>query len=103
MKKYVYSLRKKPEHVRKQIFVALMVFSMTVVGSIWVYGLSYRFDEKVALQTEKDVQPLKLFGNMFKSTYQNISASVGSISEPETYTEDTENQIPLVVVEEQNQ
>ncbi len=106
MRAYIKKLQAKDEIVRKQIFFGLMVFSMAIVGSIWIYNLTDRFDDKVKEQAREDVKPFKLFANSISNTYDNISASVGSIKNPkeeikvEVEKVKEEKQIDLIVVSE---
>jgi len=105
---YIRKLQSKPEEVRKQILVASLVFSMAIVGSIWVYSLTDRFGEKkiavVVEEDSKEISPFKLFMNSVSDTYDSISASVGNFaSGKEEVTESTptteEKQIKLIPVE----
>ncbi len=102
MRNYIKKLQSKPEIVRKQIFLGLMVVSMAFVGSVWIYNLTDRFDNKVKEQAREDVKPFKLFANSISGTYENITASVGNIAKPKTEEKkvEEEKQIDLIVVEE---
>lgn len=109
MRAYIKKLQNKDEIVRKQIFAGLMIFSMFIVGFIWIYNLGGRFDKKVKEQAREDIKPFKLFANSISSTYKNISASVGNVSIPKveesTSTQIEEKkveqkQIDLIVIEE---
>lgn len=60
---------------------------MAVVGSIWIYSMSERFNSKVSVQTKEDVKPFSLLGKSLADTYSNISASIGSASLGKTTTD----------------
>ncbi len=100
MYKYIRKIQGKNEDARKQILVASLVFSMAVVGSVWVYSLTDRFGEKkVAENTDTGAKPFTLFANSVSSAYQNISASVANFSLSTKNNETTEKQIDLIPVE----
>lgn len=108
MRTYIKKLQAKDEIVRKQIFFALMVFSMAFVGFIWIYNLTDRFDNKVKEQAREDVKPFKLFANSISGAYSNISASVGNVkkvkseelqkNEESDLVKKNEKQVDLIVV-----
>ncbi len=100
MYKYIKNIQSKEENVRKQILVAYLVFSMAIVGSVWVYSLTSKFGEKkVAQQTETGAKPFTLFASSISSAYQNISASVANFSLSTKSKDTPEKQIDLIVVE----
>lgn len=108
MRAYIKKLQSKEESTRKQILVGAMIGSMSIVGLIWFYSLGVRFgNEEVKEQVSQDIKPFKLFSNSIKDTYNNISASVGSIpSKNNTKVEvdpKLEKQIELIPVEYTNQ
>lgn len=96
MRTYIKKLQAKDEIVRKQIFFGLMVVSMAIVGSIWIYNLTDRFDSKVKEQAREDVKPFKLFANSLSGTYENISASVGNIKKLKNSEESKVDESPIV-------
>lgn len=105
---YIRKLQKKEEGVRKQILVASLVFSMVVVGSVWVYSLSDRFGAKqvVADTTASDqtTKPFALFTQSITDAYKNITASVGNISfSKKADTTTGEKQVDLIVVEDRTE
>ncbi len=79
MRKYIATLKEKPEHVRKQALMVAMAVCMTIVGSVWMYSLGTSFGStNVVAQTAEEVKPLTLFGSSLKNTYKNMVASVGN-------------------------
>ncbi len=97
-------MQSKPEHVRKQILVASLVVCMTIIGSIWIYGLHFRFTPASAAAAENDIKPFTLFGNSVKGIFSNIGASVASApSLAPAPSETSDKQIPLEVVNPQAQ
>ncbi|MEI6660430.1 MAG: hypothetical protein WCK91_03350 [bacterium] len=113
MQAYIKNLQSKPEHVRKQILVVSLALSMIVVGFIWFYGLTDRFvlsAEKSSIAAAdgvKEESPFKLFSNSISNAYENITASVGNItlpnSNPKTETDAKGKQIDLIVVDPKTQ
>lgn len=99
MRTYISKLQKKSEESRKQILFVALVVSMFLVGSIWVYSLTNRFDNKVQTKVKEDIKPFALFGDSISNTYKNITASVGNISLPIKQEVKTEKQIDLIVVD----
>ena len=111
MRQYIKKLQSKSVTSRKQIFAGIMVFSMVIVGSVWVYSLGGRLDTKVKEQAREDIKPFKLFANSLSTTYKNISASVGNAEIPKIKKPASsvgkervveEKQIDLILVEEEN-
>jgi hypothetical protein len=91
MREYIHKLRSKPEDARKRILAGSLVVSMAFVGVVWIYSLGYRLHTEVTPEaTATAVKPFSVFAESVSSAYQNISASVGSIS----YKTDTTNQQP---------
>ena len=43
MKKFIHHIRKKPEHVRKNILHALTLFFAVILVTLWVYSLGANF------------------------------------------------------------
>ena len=83
MHPYIKKLQNKKEATRKQILTGVMIISMTFVVFIWIFNLDSRFNSKVKSQAQNDIKPFQLFANSISSTYKNISASVGSIPNPD--------------------
>ena len=110
MYSYIKKLQSKSESTRKQILLASIIFSMAVVGSVWVYSLADRFGEKKTIEVaeeSKGVSPFKLFVSSISGAYDNISASVGNFSLTDE-AEDTKQveqgkQIKLIPVEPKGQ
>lgn len=111
MNSYIRKLQSKPEVIRKQILLASLVFSMAIVGSVWIYSLADRFNEKEVVKAvetnEGSLSPFKLFVSSISSAYDSISASVGNLSskdeEADTQQVETEKQIKLIPVEPRDQ
>jgi len=103
MRAYIKKLQSKKEHVRKQILVGLMIFSMAIVGSIWIYNLTGRFDSKVQAQASADAKPFALLGNSISDAFKNISASVGSVNFLNKDNNSNDKPIDLNIVENSNQ
>lgn len=101
MRKYIKKLQSKEEHVRKQILLGSLIVSMTVVGSVWIYGLTDRYGEKseatLAENTKESVKPFTIFKNSITNAYENISASVNKASFLKKEVE--KKQIDLIVVD----
>lgn len=103
MKDYIYKLREKPEHIRKQYMVIFLVMSMSVVLGVWIYGLTHRFTTKTSSTIEEDIKPFALFGDSVKNTYSDVSASaadalkiVNTDLDKDSYKD--KKMIPLTVV-----
>jgi hypothetical protein len=79
MRAYIKKLQSKPEDIRKQILIGLLVVCMSFVGLIWVSSLGYKFNKESKIKVEEDIKPFALFSQTISDTYNNISASVGSI------------------------
>jgi hypothetical protein len=103
MRAYIKKLQSKEENVRKQILVGLMIFSMAIVGSIWIYNLTGRFDEKVGAQASADMKPFALLGSSISDAFKNISASVGNISFSNKSDKTEDKQIDLNIIKNPNQ
>jgi len=89
MRKYIEKIKAKPEEIRKQIFAGVLILCMVLVGFVWVEGLINKTNGKKVAIAEKEAsatignsgsKPFVLFGQVLKSTYNNITASVGDIS-----------------------
>jgi len=96
MRAYIKKLKTKDEESRKQVLFITLGISMFIIGSIWIYGLTGRFDKKVQEQASADVKPFALFADSLSVAYKNITASVGNISSPK---EETKKKIDLIVVD----
>ena len=108
MRAYIKKIQSKSEETRKQIFLATMVVSMSIVGFIWFYSLGVRFgDHVVKEKTEQDIKPFKLFSDSISNTFKNIGASVGKAPTVDKVKEEVESkpekQIDLIPVEYSNQ
>ena len=75
MKDYIYKLREKPEHIRKQYMVIFLTIAMSVILGIWIYGLTNRFNAQVSTNIDNDIKPFTLFGKSLKNTYSDVTAS----------------------------
>lgn len=102
MKDYIYKLREKPEHIRKQYMIIFLVASMSVVAGIWIYGLTHRFDTKIiSNKIDKDIKPFTLFGQSLKNTYSDVTASAADSTKKEVDIVNphaNQKMIPLTVV-----
>ena len=105
MRTYIRKLQSKPVEVRKQILVVSLVISMAFGGTIWIYGLTYRFSDKAeevaVAEKPESVSPFKLFKDSIGGAYNNISASVGNISsgKDSDQAEPEQKQIQMIPVE----
>ncbi len=81
MNQYIQKIRQKSDQERKQYAMLWTIVSMAVVGSVWMYSISNRFDSRVSEQTVEDVKPFSIFSKTLSATYKNIYASVGSINQ----------------------
>lgn len=79
---FIQNLKSKPEATRKKILFLALTVSMVLVSFVWVYGMSDRFNQSFSVDNDvsNTSSPLKLLSNSFINAYNNISASVGSIS-----------------------
>jgi hypothetical protein len=93
-------LKTKPEQVKKQILAGAMIVSMSFVVLVWFFSLGGRFGTpEVAVKTESDIKPFKLFAKSMSDTYKNIGASLGSISFSKKDSKENQKQIDLIPVE----
>jgi hypothetical protein len=111
MRAYIKKLQNKPEEHRKQILFVVMIVSMALVSSVWIYSLTDRFSSKNAEEISKDEtkKPFELLTLSFKDAYKNMSASVANVSllkekkeEVPVTTQEilpTEKQIDLIIVD----
>ncbi len=78
MEKFISNLREKPESHRKKILFVSLAIIMTLIVSLWIYGLTHRFTKKEVVQeTKEDIKPFKLLGSKFQNIFQNMTASAG--------------------------
>lgn len=105
MHTYIKKLQSKSEDSRKQILLASIIVSMSIVGFVWIYNLSDHFSEKTGDQASDSLKPFSLFANSVSNLYKNMSASAGSTTSTSTEKDKTsEKQIELIPVESrQNQ
>lgn len=106
MREYIKKLQSKPEPVRKQILVGSLIVSMSLVCLVWIGSLGYRFDNNEAKVAKEDngMKPFALLGETITDTYDNITASVGNISDTKEKIKEEakvveEKQIDLIPVE----
>lgn len=110
MRAYIKKLQNKPEEHRKQILFVVMIVSMALVSSVWIYSLTDRFSSKNTEEVVKDEtkKPFELLTLSFKDAYKNMSASVANVSflkekeEVPVTTQEilpTEKQIDLIIVD----
>jgi len=102
MNTYIKKLQSKSEDARKQILVASLITSMSLVAIVWFYSLGDRFNNKKeeVAQVSPEVKPFTLFAKSIGDTYNNIAASVGNVfSSDKMNTTATEKQIDLIPVE----
>ncbi len=105
MKRYIQTLKAKPEKERKQIALVGSVVCTALVGVIWVYTLGHKSEDR-PVQAQSNSKPFALLGDALKGTYVNISASIGSaksVSSKMKTSQETEPEsekiIPLIPVE----
>jgi len=109
MRTYIKKIQSKPEYIRKQILYGSLIVSMVFVGLVWINGLGYKFNKNNKENITKEPKPFSLFGNSISETYNNITASVGNISNTlknkNEVNEDSikEKQVDLIPVEVVNQ
>ncbi len=101
MNSYIQKLQSKPEDARKRILIISMITSMSLVAVVWVYGLSNQFGPKTSTQASSDIKPFSVFMASIGSTYNKITASVGSIGSQNKSTKANleQKQIDLIPVE----
>ncbi|MBK5215548.1 MAG: hypothetical protein JJE53_01930 [Candidatus Pacebacteria bacterium] len=104
MRTYIKKLQSKSEDTRKQILLGAMIVSMSLVAVIYIGSFSNNFNEEKSLQAKEDIKPFSLFSKSISETYNNISASVGNITQEkekieESIKKETEKQIDLIPVE----
>lgn len=83
MREYIKKLQSKPEPVRKQIVVGLMITSMFFVAIVFVFSVRSTMSGDEKSTAVDNLAPFKLLGDSISDTYDNVSASVGKISLPE--------------------
>ncbi len=104
MRKYISSLKHKPEPVRKQILMISMVVSMTIVGSVWIYSFGGRFNESTVAKAKDDIKPFTLFGASVVNTYKDTVASVNNSSDDSAILKNDhklDNVVPVDPISEQ--
>lgn len=103
MRQYIKKLQSKSELARKQILLGSLLVSMSFVFVVWISSLGYKFDKKPEQEVKKEISPFNLFKKSMNETYDNLSASVGNISEKKEIKEEVkeEKQIDLIPVEYQ--
>ncbi len=89
MKQYIQKIRSKPEQERKQYAMLWTIVSMALVGGVWIYSMSERFNSNTKVQVKEDIKPFSILGKSLAKTYSNISASVGSISKGKTSADES--------------
>lgn len=105
MKEYIKKLQLKSEDARKQILVASLTVSMSLIAVVWMYSLGGLFSGKSTevAKSDNEVKPFTMLSNSISSTYQNISASVGKIkNKKDQEAQVPEKQIDLIPVEYKN-
>lgn len=100
MFEYIRKLKTKPEQIRKQILAGAMIVSMSFVVLVWFFSLGGRFGTpEIAVKTESDIKPFKIFAQSLGDTYKNVSASLGNISLFKKDMNQGKKQIDLIPVE----
>lgn len=103
MRTTIKKLQGKPEHIRKQILVGFMAVSMLVVGTVWIYGLTDHPSTPTVADNTTSSNPFSLLRDSISSAYQNVTASVGSVSfGAKKEDAPTQKQINLIPVEHTN-
>jgi len=78
---FIRRIRSKREETRKMMLAVSMIVSMSLVGLIWVVGITNpkrEKDEKV-VGVEETLKPFSMFGESIKDKYQDLSASLGDL------------------------
>ncbi|HPK14222.1 MAG TPA: hypothetical protein PLB93_01780 [Candidatus Paceibacterota bacterium] len=78
---FIRRIRSKKEETRKMMLAVSMIVSMSLVGLIWVVGITNpkrEKDEKV-VGVEETLKPFSMFGESIKDKYQDLSASLGDL------------------------
>lgn len=78
---FIRRIRSKREETRKMMLTVSMIVSMSLVGLIWVVGITNpkrEKDEKV-VGVEETLKPFSMFGESIKDKYQDLSASLGDL------------------------
>lgn len=84
MLKYINKIKEKPEHIRSQYISILLVVCMSIVFSIWLYGITNKIsliknnNNNIATEqvSEESSSPFAIILNSAKDTYGDVSASV---------------------------
>ena len=77
MKKFVENLRKKPEHVRKNILYVTTCSVTAIILIFWIYGFSNHLSKPSTKEAFKnDLKPLTVIKDNLTGAYQNISADL---------------------------
>lgn len=108
MYEYIKKLQAKSVPARKRILYTYMTVFMSFVFLVWIYGLGYRINHQAdtVARSENEIKPLSLFKSSIVNTYENITASVGSVKSISKLmnTEEEKNELPgkqieMIVVE----
>jgi hypothetical protein len=78
---FIRRIRSKREETRKMILTISMIVSMSLVGLIWVAGITGKKDKenKNVIGVEETIKPFSMFGKSMKETYTDLSASLGDL------------------------
>ena len=104
MRTYIRKLQSKSEDTRKQILVGSLIVCMSFVGFIWISSIGQKLNKEKTTPIEEEIKPFALFGQSISNTYNNVTASVGSIPREEKEKQkevEIEKQIDLIPVEYQ--
>lgn len=82
MEKFVNNLRKKPEHVRRNILYGVTFGVTGIILLFWFYTLAARLttpETKEAFQN--DLKPLTILKDNITNAYEDISSNVSNIKQ----------------------
>lgn len=78
---FIRRIRSKGEETRKMMLAVSMIVSMSLVGLIWVVGITNPKREKneKVVGVEETLKPFSMFGESIKESYQDLSANLGDL------------------------
>lgn len=82
MQKFVNNLRKKPEHVRRNILYGVTFGVTGIILLFWFYTLSERLSTPETKEAfANDLKPLTILRDNLTNAYDDISTNVSNINQ----------------------
>ena len=73
MKKLIYSIRKKPDHIKTRLVFVFAILATAIIVALWILTMQLL---KTSDDTIKTESPLKVFGKIFNRTKDKIDDSL---------------------------